>query len=116
MRRLRRGRYDHQARRHPDQRTLPAVCTRQKLAGSLAAFIPPRFAAEIEIPEAVAAWVRQGRGAQGLYLAGQVGTGKTHAAWTALAAWCIETGTVPRGEARESHMGNQPGRTSSSPG
>ena len=81
------------------------LCTRQKLAGSLAAFIPPRFAAEIEIPEAVAAWVRQGRGAQGLYLAGQVGTGKTHAAWTALAAWCIETGTVPRGEARESTWG-----------
>lgn len=71
------------------------LCTRQKLASSLAAFIPPRFAAEIDIPEAAETWTGQGHDAQGLYLAGPVGTGKTHAAWMTVRLWCEHTGTLP---------------------
>lgn len=71
------------------------LCMRQRLAHSLATFIPPRFAAEIEVPEALAAWAQQGHEAQGLYLAGPVGTGKTHAAWMTVRLWCEHTGTSP---------------------
>ena len=46
-----------------------------------------------------------GREAQGLYLAGPVGTGKTHAAWMAVHQWCLKTGTVPRVRPREHAFG-----------
>ena len=71
------------------------LCTRQKLTRSLAAFIPPRFAEVIDIPEAAETWTSRGCEAQGLYLAGQVGTGKTHAAWMAVRLWCENTGILP---------------------
>jgi len=71
------------------------LCTKQRLADSLAAFTPPRFAAEINVPEAAMAWAQQGHAAQGLYLAGPVGTGKTHAAWMTVRLWCEHTGTLP---------------------
>lgn len=71
------------------------LCTQEKLAASVAAFIPPRFAAEIEIPKAVTAWAALGRKAQGLYLAGPVGTGKTHAAWMSVRLWCEHAGMPP---------------------
>lgn len=71
-------------------------CAREKLAAKVTAFIPPRFRAPIELLPAVANWVDRGRKAQGLYLAGQVGTGKTHTAWAATVAWCLATGTDPQ--------------------
>ena len=74
------------------------ACDNDRVIAAIGTFIPPRFRQSVEVPPAVRDWARQGRSAQGLYLAGQVGTGKTHAAWTALALWCEITGTVPRGE------------------
>lgn len=71
------------------------LCARQKLDDTLAAFIPPRFAATIDIPGGAETWTGRGHDAQGLYLAGQVGTGKTHAAWMAVRLWCENTGTLP---------------------
>lgn len=70
-------------------------CTQDRLAQAARSFIPPRFAAPITLPDAVADWASRGMDAQGLYLAGQVGTGKTHTAWHAAIAWCIATGTRP---------------------
>lgn len=70
-------------------------CQRAALLRKIGAFIPPRFSARIPVPEAVANWVTKGREAQGLCLVGQVGTGKTHTAWMALAEWCLLTGTEP---------------------
>ena len=84
-------------------------CQHERMASATAAFIPPRFRAPVELPPGVAAWVDRGTGAQGLYLAGQVGTGKTHTAWAAVVAWCIKTGTIPRAEPREHAFGiNRP--------
>ena len=85
------------------------LCTQRKLAAAIATITPPRFAAEVDIPEAVTAWADRGTRAQGLYLAGQVGTGKTHAAWAAVAAWCFKTGTVVLAQPREHAFGiNRP--------
>lgn len=73
-------------------------CARERLARSAQAFIPPRFQAPIELVPEVSEWAQRGHNAQGLYLAGQVGTGKTHTAWHAAMAWCVATGTVPRAQ------------------
>lgn len=73
------------------------ACEQDRTIAAITAFVPPRFRQTVEVPAAVLDWARRGRTAQGLYLAGQVGTGKTHAAWTALARWCEVTNTVPRG-------------------
>ncbi len=70
-------------------------CTRDRLIATIQGFVPPRFRAPIEIPAAAASWAGRGRKAQGLYLAGQVGTGKTHTAWGAVVAWCTATGVRP---------------------
>ena len=71
-------------------------CEREGLLASVTAFVPPRFQARIGLPPVVAAWARgELPHHQGLYLAGQVGTGKTHTAWHAAIAWCVATGTVP---------------------
>jgi DNA replication protein DnaC len=85
---------------YPDGREAQSRCPGchyEKMAAKIQRFTPPRFRAPVEIPETVAAWAQRGLKAQGLYLAGQVGTGKTHAAWVALAAWCAATGTIPHG-------------------
>lgn len=73
-------------------------CVKELLAAAILRFTPPRFRTPVSIPAAVADWAGRGWSAQGLYLTGQVGTGKTHAAWTAVAAWCQATGTRPHGE------------------
>jgi DNA replication protein DnaC len=70
-------------------------CERDKIARRIGTFIPPRFASPVPLPGPVAEWAAKGHDAEGLYLSGQVGTGKTHAAWTAVTEWCIATGTVP---------------------
>jgi DNA replication protein DnaC len=70
-------------------------CAQEKIRNAVAAVTPPRFRRPIAVPAAVTAWAGRGTTAEGLYLAGQVGTGKTHAAWTAVAAWCLVTGTAP---------------------
>lgn len=70
-------------------------CEHERLVQAIGAFIPPRFKATITPPEPVAAWAALGREAQGLYLTGQVGTGKTHTAWMAVAAWCAAAGVQP---------------------
>lgn len=74
------------------------LCAKDKLTAAIRHFIPPRFRALIAVPAAVTEWAGRGEKAQGLYLTGQVGTGKTHAAWMAAAAWCQVTGTRPHGE------------------
>lgn len=70
-------------------------CAYERLAVSVAAFVPPRFGAAISLPAEAAAWVKRGAAGRGLYLTGQVGTGKTHTAWAAVAAWCLATWTEP---------------------
>jgi DNA replication protein DnaC len=70
-------------------------CERDKVTARIGAFIPPRFREQIDIPQDVTDWVKCGTDAQGLYLAGQVGTGKTHTAWSAVGHWCLITGTAP---------------------
>lgn len=72
-----------------------AACRYAKFLAEVAAFVPPRFRAPSGLPEDVADWVAKGTAAQGLYLAGQVGTGKTHTAWATVRAWCIATDTPP---------------------
>ena len=74
------------------------ACDHDRVVAAISSFIPPRFREPIGIPAEIRDWAAQGRGAEGLYLAGPVGTGKTHAAWRALALWCEVTGTHPRGE------------------
>jgi DNA replication protein DnaC len=71
------------------------LCAKDYLTAAIRSLVPPRFRAPIEIPAAVTEWAGHGGKAQGLYLTGQVGTGKTHAAWMAVAAWCEATGTLP---------------------
>ena len=70
-------------------------CYRDHLVRQIGGFIPPKFRNPIGIPAEVMDWVKRGKDAQGLYLAGQVGTGKTHTAWSAVGHWCLETGIVP---------------------
>lgn len=72
------------------------VCICERGVAALERFTPPRFTAPIDVPEAVSAWAKRGTEAQGLYLTGQVGTGKTHTAWAALAAWCQAANVYPR--------------------
>jgi DNA replication protein DnaC len=87
-------------------------CAADRLTGAILYFTPARFRTPVEIPAAAAEWAGRGRKAQGLYFAGQVGTGKTHAAWTTLAAWCRATGTRPHGEEPPAiEWGGVPGRT-----
>lgn len=74
------------------------ICAGKKVSAAVAGFVPPRFRDPINVPADVTEWAARGRTAQGLYLAGQVGTGKTHAAWVATAEWCLATGTLPHGE------------------
>jgi DNA replication protein DnaC len=71
------------------------ACRHQDFLAAVAAFVPPRFRERADLPAAAAEWVTRGRTAQGLYLAGQVGTGKTHIAWSAITAWCLATETWP---------------------
>lgn len=70
-------------------------CVTDEMRMRLGAFIPPRFSEPVDIPQEVADWVKSGADAQGLYLAGQVGTGKTHTAWATVARWCMTTGVMP---------------------
>jgi DNA replication protein DnaC len=70
-------------------------CDRDEMVRRIGALIPPRFREAIGIPAEVMAWVERGEKAQGLYLAGPVGTGKTHTAWSAVGHWCLATGTMP---------------------
>ena len=70
-------------------------CERDEMLRRLGAFIPPRFRETIEIPQDAMDWVKSGTEAQGLYLAGPVGTGKTHTAWSAVGHWCLSTGIAP---------------------
>jgi DNA replication protein DnaC len=102
--------------RHDERGDFPTsaecpLCAKERLAAGILIFTPPRFRAPIETPPAVAEWAGRGRKAQGLYLAGQVGTGKTHTAWMALAAWCLATGVRPHGEEPPSVDWGQHGRT-----
>jgi len=83
---------------HESQGKCPG-CAQDRLTRSTLAFIPPRFHAPVTLPNAVTEWAALGENAQGLYLTGQVGTGKTHVAWHAAVAWCVTTGTVPRTKA-----------------
>jgi DNA replication protein DnaC len=75
-------------------------CARQRDRNLIAAFIPPRFRERISVPDAVTEWAKLGSTAQGLYLAGPVGSGKTHAAWVAVSKWCAVAGVVPAGAGR----------------
>lgn len=70
-------------------------CERDEMLKRLGSFIPPRFREAIDIDPGITAWVKRGKDAQGLYLAGPVGTGKTHAAWTAVGYWCLAAGVMP---------------------
>lgn len=73
------------------------ACGWQQFQADVIGFVPQRFRAAVTVPDAVSGWAWRGFDAQGLYLTGPVGTGKTHAAWMALIRWCAETGTRPRG-------------------
>lgn len=75
------------------------VCEDAQVKEAVRAFIPPRFACTIDLPVPVLEWTAKGPKAQGLYLTGQVGTGKTHTAWETLGRWCMVTGTCPRRDA-----------------
>ena len=70
-------------------------CAKEATRSAVAGLIPPRFRRPIAVPAAVTACAERGTEAEGLYLAGPVGTGKTHVAWMAVAAWCLITDTNP---------------------
>lgn len=86
-------------------------CARERILAAVGSFIPPRFRDQVPVPVEVSAWAARGAGAQGLYLTGPVGTGKTHAAWMAVAQWCAATSIVPRSAAAESPYGLRSGPT-----
>lgn len=76
------------------------VCDRRKLVAAISEFIPSRFRAPLPLPAGVMKWVaRQGapdsESRTGLYIAGTLGTGKTHTAWLAAADWCAATENRP---------------------
>ncbi len=77
------------------------VCALRKIEADVAILAPPRFREPVTLPHELAEWAARGEHAQGIYLAGQVGTGKTHAAWSAAGAWCIAARVRPRLQARE---------------
>src|SRR5581483_8750078 len=82
-------------------RTTAAKCPRcatRVLRLAIGEFIPKRFREPVEVDEQITEWAMRGPKAEGLYLAGQVGTGKTHSAWMAVAAWCLAANVAPRGE------------------
>jgi DNA replication protein DnaC len=83
-----------------------AVCEDEAVAAALAGFTPPRFRVPVPLPAPVTAWAAKGSRAQGLYLCGPVGTGKTHTAWSAIAAWCAATGTRPRAGSWDDNYGD----------
>ncbi|AQZ67617.1 hypothetical protein BKM31_44665 [[Actinomadura] parvosata subsp. kistnae] len=70
-------------------------CAGENVAAGVLALIPVRFRKPIELLPAVAEWVKRGNQAEGLFLCGNVGTGKTHQAYWAMAAWCFRTLTTP---------------------
>jgi len=81
------------------------LCAGDKAIAAADEVIPPRFRVPVTIPAAVEAWASCGRDAQGLYLTGPVGTGKTHAAWMAVRKWCAATGVIARGIPQEARGG-----------
>jgi len=86
---------------HPENGPVAArcpLCAEDKVMAAANGVIPPRFQVPVTVPAAVDAWAAFGEAAQGLYLTGQVGTGKTHAAWMAVRKWLIATGTVARAQ------------------
>ena len=99
---------------HGDYRTSAPCprCSEERLAASILYFTPPRFRAPVSLPLTAVEWAERGKKAQGLYLTGQVGTGKTHAAWATLGAWCRATRTRPHGEESPTiEWGGASGRT-----
>ncbi|OUC99337.1 ATP-binding protein [Streptosporangium minutum] len=70
-------------------------CQGDRIMQALLEFIPPRFRKPITLPPRVEEWTHKGLDAEGLYITGSVGVGKTHTAYTALAAWCLITGIAP---------------------
>ena len=72
------------------------AATQQNYRETIAEFIPLRFREPLEVPEAITEWAKLGRHAEGLYLAGPVGTGKTHAAWMAFAPGAWPPASMPR--------------------
>jgi DNA replication protein DnaC len=83
------------------------VCEESRLREAVCRIVPQRFRAVIPVPEAVGAWARRGAEAEGLYLAGPVGTGKTHTAWMAATAWCVAARVRPIGGYwAEEYIGN----------
>jgi DNA replication protein DnaC len=97
---------------HPEAGPAWARCplsAADKAAAAVDKVTPPRFRLPVAVPPAVEAWASCGRAAQGLYLAGPVGTGKTHAAWMAVRMWCAATGVIARAVPQEAHGGTVPG-------
>lgn len=82
------------------------LCAEDRMKAAIWGLVPPRFRAPIAIPAAVTDWAGRGVKAEGLYLTGHVGTGKTHAAWMAVAAWCEVTSTIPHGEGYQEYPAN----------
>ncbi|MGW4411184.1 ATP-binding protein [Nonomuraea sp. NPDC004702] len=84
-----------------------AGCAGEHIATGVIDMIPVRFRKPIDLLPAVADWVARGQQAEGLYLAGNVGTGKTHQAYWAMAAWCFRTLTIPAGARVSENYGVQ---------
>ena len=86
----------------PESAKCPA-CAQENLVARVEAFLPPRFATPVDLPADAVAWMKRCAdaaggpvaGQAGIYFTGPVGTGKTHAAWHAVAGWCMATGTDP---------------------
>lgn len=70
-------------------------CADANVMRGIAVLIPRRHRKPVKLPAEVAAWVERGLDADGLYLTGPLGAGKTCMAYAAAARWCLATGTVP---------------------
>lgn len=71
-------------------------CADERIMAALLKFVPPRFQVPVRLPDKVMTWMKRGPDAEGLFLVGPLGTGKTCTAYAAIAHWCLATQTVPR--------------------
>lgn len=71
-------------------------CLDERILAALLEFVPARFHLPVDLPPAAAAWVKRESAAEGLFIVGPLGTGKTCTAYASVARWCLAMRTPPK--------------------